>query len=244
VNHASKTAHHLWLGTATRSAMRRWVTWLPKVAVAMAPLACVSTAVHGDGGGMFSGGPTTGGTGGCYVDGISDEFDPCGPTGECGCPLHCVTDPLARAITQSQTVDDHVCEAPCQTNADCASIYAACVDGLCGTVACGGDGGNGLYNSVCLMGSGPSSTGTCEIVPLAEGRSVALCVEAGDADGGCDPHVSLRSQSASLCPAGLSCVDINVSKPVCRQLCDDEFVSCSAGMCVLSGTTPASGVCL
>jgi hypothetical protein len=200
-------------------------------------------AISGSGGGSSSSGGTATGGQGCDPNITSNQLDFCSGPGTCGCPYHCVDDPLAVGLDHANQHGGSgpVCEVPCSSSSDCLTINA-CLNGACSFVACGGNSGNGTYNSTCTSPGSALNAGSCYVVSGAG----AICVLAGAANASCDPS-QLRSDPQAVCAPGFVCESITgegQGMGPCVQMCDDLRVDCPLGQyCNTYSTHPTGGLC-
>ena len=196
-----------------------------------------ASATASNGGGSTAGsGGSTGGA--CLIGETSQQLESCGDAGGCGCPLQCAADPLAIPF-DSQS---RVCEAGCQSDADC-NILTACVGGVCSLIACGADAGSGTYVFACAMGD-KSGLGSCDVVQFDGGRA-SLCVAGGTSNAECDTVNANRLAPENLCLPGFLCFGAPTGNTgTCEQLCDDVTTFCpSPKSCTLRFHTPNYGFC-
>jgi hypothetical protein len=183
-----------------------------------------------------TGGTTAGGSdGGCSETATLEEFQDCTSDSDCGCPLVCNQDPLQRVNTS-------VCEFPC--SAGCPDPLTICADGgsVCVTHGCGGDTGNGSFNSTCNVDG--TGDGTCEPELLGD-TSVGWCFLGGTSGfdaGDCD--LLPTTEASELCPPGSLCFGVVTGS--CNVLCDpDTGTGCPSGsVCVGIIDQPDLGVCI
>jgi hypothetical protein len=169
------------------------------LAVLCIAAACGSTKTTADAGPTCN--PTTGASGRCSS------------VADCKCPQTCAAD---------LGFPYNVCEAPCMTNADCASPLAVCVGGSCNFNFCvrnaAGASASGSYGGTC--NSVATNDGTCLELPnpLDSSSTVGACILAGTATSGCDTSYSSRDPS-KLCGAGAVCASGSAGS-TCYTICD------------------------
>lgn len=147
------------------------------------------------------------------------------------------------------------CELECQSNADCLYNLTACVNGVCALVPCGGDAGNGFYNSSCSMGD-ETADGTCTTAfDDADAGRFAICYQAGTVKLGglCAPNptysygttVTTHAYLSEICEPGDICFEASGSNyPRCVQQCDGTTVLCAPNQTCLLGSIAGGGVCV
>jgi hypothetical protein len=193
-----------------------------------------NTGTSGATTGTTSGGSTSGS---CSTTVTPSEFETCQNDLDCGCPLTCTRDLAAGG---------QVCEYPCLDTSDCANLFTTCQNGFCSVNQCGGNTGNGTFDSTCnVLGT---NDGTCEPLTLNDGiSSVGYCVQAGSAAGNCDPSASRITPASQICPAGELCFGgVETFGGTCNQLCNPQSGSCTdqSQFCSAIVNEPDLGICI
>jgi hypothetical protein len=170
------------------------------------------------------------GTNGCPIGYPTVENQLCAGAIDCGCPQQCV-------LNANWGVE--LCEAPCQTAADCDLDNAHCAGGFCETNFCAGDplgdAGPGQLDGPCpiddggpgtcvpfaqlFIGSGEPEFGIC----LRPGSATAACIEPFSThtpiQAGDDPGLPLAA--GDLCAAGSVCIAGSCTS-ICNPIVGDD----------------------
>jgi len=165
-------------------------------------------------------GSTSGGGGGA----CATELEPCSAKADCCANLTCEKEPSAGGS---------FCESSCKTSG-CANAQTVCTGGTCVLDICGGNSGNGSYNSTCSAGG---QAGTCQ--PKMPGMDeYGICFVGGTADGGGCSETAPTTDPSQLCIAGEFCGN-NPSGPgeECHVICDPGLGRGGTAVCKAAGYT-------
>ena len=202
----------------------------------------------GTSGGSGSAGSSSSGgssSGSCPPNGAT-EFQPCGSACQCGAPLECVAD---------SQLGVNLCEQPCQSLSDCASLYAACNGTTCGPVPCGPqfDGG---FDAACAFNG--TAQGSCLPFGPSFGfafnwEAVGLCSQGGTAALGqpCSASPTRSVDAGLICVAGAVCGPsdtaasgaANFCGPMCNPTLTDLCTGDAGGCLALDVQAPQLGFC-
>jgi hypothetical protein len=177
-----------------------------------------SAAGSGATGGSGTGGGPTGGSGsttgvGCNSDSKETPRKPCIQDSDCGCPDQCQEDPPFGKD----------CERSCVRQSDCSDTSYVCNGTYCQFNTCGGQTGNGAFNSTCNVTG--TNDGTC--VPFeVDGGTVGECVKGGTATTCCNQDAT-PAEADLLCAAGTICSALEGGE--CGEICDPFNPSCPPG---------------